>query len=291
MYPPPNKRRPTLSIHPPPTPNPPPTHHPTTNQTHGFPKVMGVVTHLDALRNNKALNKTKKRLKQRFWTEIYDVRCLSLCVVYCCSSLPSPCARTPKHPHTDRPPRRTPTQHTHTHTYTNTGRQDVLPLRDRQPQVPQKRGPYIFYVCVCIYIVCLCVCVYLYLPRGTVNHICVFIYTSVCHTIHNTHPPISPSPSQPMPTHRPINPPPDPQHHALRLPPQVPPAHVAQHAPLRAGGPLRGRDPARAAPGRAPGTYLGLVGCFVCHRLWSRLVVLLLHLHPSWYIYIRTPHT
>jgi ribosome biogenesis protein BMS1 len=43
-----------------------------TRQTHGFPKVMGVVTHLDALKNNKALNKTKKRLKQRFWTEIYD---------------------------------------------------------------------------------------------------------------------------------------------------------------------------------------------------------------------------
>ncbi len=40
-----------------------------------------MVTHLDALKNNKALNKTKKRLKQRFWTEIYDVRCSSS---WCC---------------------------------------------------------------------------------------------------------------------------------------------------------------------------------------------------------------
>ncbi|EWM28338.1 ribosome biogenesis protein bms1-like protein, partial [Nannochloropsis gaditana] len=41
-------------------------------QTHGFPKVMGVMSHLDGLKNNKALGKTKKRLKQRFWTEIYQ---------------------------------------------------------------------------------------------------------------------------------------------------------------------------------------------------------------------------
>ena len=32
------------------------------------------MSHLDGLKNNKALNKTKKRLKQRFWTEIYQVR-------------------------------------------------------------------------------------------------------------------------------------------------------------------------------------------------------------------------
>eukprot|EP00897_Mesotaenium_endlicherianum_P009003 jgi/Mesen1/8130/ME000437S07225 len=41
-------------------------------QVHGFPKVMGVLTHLDAFTDAKKLQKTKKRLKQRFWTEIYD---------------------------------------------------------------------------------------------------------------------------------------------------------------------------------------------------------------------------
>ena len=42
-------------------------------QVHGFPKIMGVLTHLDHFRNNKQLSKTKKRLKHRFWTEIYAV--------------------------------------------------------------------------------------------------------------------------------------------------------------------------------------------------------------------------
>jgi len=41
-------------------------------QTHGFPKVMGVFTHLDQFRTAKNLRKTKKLLKQRFWTEIYE---------------------------------------------------------------------------------------------------------------------------------------------------------------------------------------------------------------------------
>ncbi|KAG1051203.1 hypothetical protein G6F43_006577 [Rhizopus delemar] len=41
-------------------------------QSHGFPKVMGVLTHLDKFRNNKSLRATKKRLKDRFWTEIYQ---------------------------------------------------------------------------------------------------------------------------------------------------------------------------------------------------------------------------
>ncbi|XP_033104643.1 ribosome biogenesis protein BMS1 homolog isoform X2 [Anneissia japonica] len=41
-------------------------------QIHGFPKIMGVLTHLDQLKNNKTLKKTKKRLKNRFWTEIYQ---------------------------------------------------------------------------------------------------------------------------------------------------------------------------------------------------------------------------
>ncbi|CAM0136481.1 unnamed protein product [Umbelopsis sp. WA50703] len=41
-------------------------------QSHGFPKIMGVLTHLDKFKNNKTLRTTKKRLKQRFWTEIYQ---------------------------------------------------------------------------------------------------------------------------------------------------------------------------------------------------------------------------
>ncbi|XP_019413320.1 PREDICTED: ribosome biogenesis protein BMS1 homolog isoform X2 [Lupinus angustifolius] len=41
-------------------------------QVHGFPKVMGVLTHLDQFKDAKKLRKTKQRLKHRFWTEIYD---------------------------------------------------------------------------------------------------------------------------------------------------------------------------------------------------------------------------
>lgn len=41
-------------------------------QVHGFPKIIGVLTHLDHLRNNKALSTTKKRLKHRFWTEVHQ---------------------------------------------------------------------------------------------------------------------------------------------------------------------------------------------------------------------------
>ncbi|KAG9300622.1 hypothetical protein G9A89_005222 [Geosiphon pyriformis] len=41
-------------------------------QVHGFPKIMGVLTHLDLFKNNKTLRTTKKRLKHRFWTEIYQ---------------------------------------------------------------------------------------------------------------------------------------------------------------------------------------------------------------------------
>jgi ribosome biogenesis protein BMS1 len=33
---------------------------------------MGVLTFLDKFRDNKRLKKTKKRIKQRFWTEIYQ---------------------------------------------------------------------------------------------------------------------------------------------------------------------------------------------------------------------------
>jgi ribosome biogenesis protein BMS1 len=41
-------------------------------QVHGFPKVFGVFTHLDQFRTSKNLRKTKKLMKHRFWTEIYD---------------------------------------------------------------------------------------------------------------------------------------------------------------------------------------------------------------------------
>jgi ribosome biogenesis protein BMS1 len=40
-------------------------------QLHGFPKVVGVLSHLDSFKANKTLQSTKKSLKHRFWTEIY----------------------------------------------------------------------------------------------------------------------------------------------------------------------------------------------------------------------------
>jgi len=41
-------------------------------QVHGFPRIMGVLTHLDSFKNNKVLQKTKKVMKHRFWTEVYQ---------------------------------------------------------------------------------------------------------------------------------------------------------------------------------------------------------------------------
>ncbi|KAF9267564.1 DUF663-domain-containing protein [Marasmius fiardii PR-910] len=41
-------------------------------QSHGFPKVMGVLTHLDLIKKSATLRATKKQLKKRFWTEIYQ---------------------------------------------------------------------------------------------------------------------------------------------------------------------------------------------------------------------------
>ncbi|XP_061912377.1 ribosome biogenesis protein BMS1 homolog [Entelurus aequoreus] len=41
-------------------------------QVHGFPRIMGVLTHLDSFKNNKTLRKTKKNLKHRFWTEVFQ---------------------------------------------------------------------------------------------------------------------------------------------------------------------------------------------------------------------------
>ncbi|KAI0087738.1 DUF663-domain-containing protein [Irpex rosettiformis] len=41
-------------------------------QSHGFPKVIGVLTHLDLIKKASTLKDTKKILKKRFWTEIYQ---------------------------------------------------------------------------------------------------------------------------------------------------------------------------------------------------------------------------
>jgi len=40
---------------------------------HGFPKIIGVLTHLDTFRDKKKLRKKKKTLKDRFWKEVYQV--------------------------------------------------------------------------------------------------------------------------------------------------------------------------------------------------------------------------
>lgn len=36
-----------------------------------MPRIMGVLTHLDILKQTKKIQKTKKELKRRFWTEVY----------------------------------------------------------------------------------------------------------------------------------------------------------------------------------------------------------------------------
>jgi len=41
-------------------------------QIHGFPKVIGVLTHLDGFHDNKQLRQVKKKMKHRFWAEIFD---------------------------------------------------------------------------------------------------------------------------------------------------------------------------------------------------------------------------
>ena len=42
------------------------------SQVAGFPRVIGVLTHLDSFRNPATLRRVKKQLKQRFWTDIYE---------------------------------------------------------------------------------------------------------------------------------------------------------------------------------------------------------------------------
>eukprot|EP00933_Yihiella_yeosuensis_P039287 TRINITY_DN3326_c1_g1_i1.p1 TRINITY_DN3326_c1_g1~~TRINITY_DN3326_c1_g1_i1.p1 ORF type:complete len:1083 (-),score=266.11 TRINITY_DN3326_c1_g1_i1:100-3348(-) len=41
-------------------------------QVQGFPRVIGVLTHLDSFKDNKQVRKVKKTMKHRFWTELYD---------------------------------------------------------------------------------------------------------------------------------------------------------------------------------------------------------------------------
>jgi len=41
-------------------------------KTHGFPKVIGILTHLDNFRESKQLRRLKKIMKERFWTEVCD---------------------------------------------------------------------------------------------------------------------------------------------------------------------------------------------------------------------------
>ncbi|KAF4753431.1 Glycoside hydrolase 2 (Mannanase, beta-galactosidase), partial [Perkinsus olseni] len=41
-------------------------------QVHGFPRVLGILTHLDGFKESKSIRKMKKRYKARFWAELYD---------------------------------------------------------------------------------------------------------------------------------------------------------------------------------------------------------------------------
>uniref|UniRef100_A0A182IKC9 Uncharacterized protein n=1 Tax=Anopheles atroparvus TaxID=41427 RepID=A0A182IKC9_ANOAO len=41
-------------------------------QVHGMPKIMGILNHLDMIKNARALKMQKKVLKHRFWKEVYD---------------------------------------------------------------------------------------------------------------------------------------------------------------------------------------------------------------------------
>lgn len=41
-------------------------------QQHGMPRVLGVVTHLDLFKSQSSMRAAKKRLKHRFWTEVYQ---------------------------------------------------------------------------------------------------------------------------------------------------------------------------------------------------------------------------
>lgn len=48
-------------------------------QSHGFPKIMAILTHLDQLKSEAERKKVKKTMKKRFWTEIYKGAKLFFC--------------------------------------------------------------------------------------------------------------------------------------------------------------------------------------------------------------------
>ncbi|VDN41138.1 unnamed protein product [Gongylonema pulchrum] len=41
-------------------------------QVHGMPRILGVLSHLDVIKNKAKVKHTKKLLKHRFWTEVYQ---------------------------------------------------------------------------------------------------------------------------------------------------------------------------------------------------------------------------
>lgn len=67
-------------------------------QVQGFPKVMGVLTHLDNFKDPKKLKKTKKALKHRFWAEIYQGKLCSLYNCFFCSRWPANTRQKPSLP-------------------------------------------------------------------------------------------------------------------------------------------------------------------------------------------------
>lgn len=48
-------------------------------QSHGFPKIMAILTHLDQLKSEAEKKEVKKTMKKRFWTEIYKGAKLFFC--------------------------------------------------------------------------------------------------------------------------------------------------------------------------------------------------------------------
>lgn len=48
-------------------------------QSHGFPKIMAILTHLDELKTEAEKKRAKKSMKKRFWTEIYKGAKLFFC--------------------------------------------------------------------------------------------------------------------------------------------------------------------------------------------------------------------
>ena len=102
-------------------------------QAHGFPKVMGVLTHLDTFKNQKALKKIKKALKQRFWTEVQQVGCAYNNILYTCSTFVAPM-------HTSCSSCKCSSS-SHTPSNFSPGCQGVLSVRAHSQPVPQGGSP------------------------------------------------------------------------------------------------------------------------------------------------------